>query len=184
LALLSLISIAAIATGLLMVTRASNAATTTTDLQSAYNTQLATVTSTASDTTVSTNSVTGDATNIVPCWGEGPMGFGRHGGGFGGGFGMGGVGAIEVSDEYKTAVTTIAENDSDVQTLLANGYNITKVMPIVKTVIDGEGNVATKATNATVILEKDTTGIAFVSVDLSQSKVTQIVTYTKTVIEK
>ena len=57
-------------------------------------------------------------------------------------------------------------------------------MPIVKTVIDAEGNIATKATNATVLLEKDTTGIAFVSVDLSQNKVTQIITYTKTVIEK
>jgi hypothetical protein len=179
-----LISIAAIATGLLMASQASTAATTTSDLQSNTNTQLAVVTTTASDTTGPTDSVTGNATNIVPCWGEGPMGFGRHGRGFGCEFGMGGFGAIEVSDAYKTAITTIAKNDSDVQTLLANGYNVTRVIPMVKTVIDGEGNITTKATNATVILEKDTTGIAFVSVDLSQSKVTQIVTYTKTVIEK
>jgi hypothetical protein len=182
LALLSLVAIAAIATGLLMVTQASNASTT--DLQSSYDTQLAVVTSSVSDTTGSTDSVTGDVASIVPCWGEGPMGFGRHSRGFGGGLGMGGFGPIEVSDEYKTAVTTIAENDSDVQTLLTDGYNVTKVLPIVKTVIDAEGNIVTKATTATVILEKDTSGIAFVSIDLSQSKVTQIVTYTKTVIEK
>ncbi len=176
LALLSIVAIAAIATGLLMATQASTASTTTTDLQSNYNTQTAVVTSTTSDTTGSTNSATGDVTNTVPCWGEGPMGFSRHGRGFG----MGDFGAIEVSDEYKTTITSIAENDTDVQQLLNDGYNVTAVMPIVKT----EGNLVTKATNATVILQKDTSGIAFVSVDLSQSKVTQIVTYTKTVIEK
>jgi hypothetical protein len=109
------------------------------------------------------------------------MGFGRHGRGFGG---WGGFGQIEVSDEYKTAITTIAESDTDVQNLLNDGYNVTRVMPIVKTVLDAEGNVTTKATTATVILEKESSGLAFVSVDLSQNKVTKIVTFTKTVIEK
>ena len=180
--MLSLIVVAAIASGILLTTQASSAAATTTNLQSNLNTQLAVLTTTTSDTTNSTNTVTGDAPNIVPGWGVGPMGFGRHGRGFGGG--RGGFGRIQVSDEYKTAVTTIANSDTDVQQLLANGYNITRVMPIVKTVIDAEGNVATKATNATVVLEKDTTGVAFVSVDLEQDKVTQIVIYTKTVIEK
>ena len=183
LALLTLVVIAAIASGILLTTQASNAAATTTDLQSSYNTQLAVLTTTTSDTTDSTDTVTGDASNIVPGWGQGPMGFGMHGRGCGGGR-FGGFGPIEVSDEYKTAVTTIAENDADVQQLLADGYNVTRVMPIVKTVIDAEGNIATKATNATVVLEKDTTGVAFVSVDLTQNKVTQIVIYTKTVIEK
>ena len=182
LAVLSLIVVAAIASGILLTTQATSAAATTTNLQSNLNTQLAVLTTTTSDTINSTNTVTGDTTNIVPGWGEGPMGFGRHGRGFGGG--CGGFGQIEVSDEYKTAVTTIAESDTDVQQLLADGYNVTRVMPIVTTVIDAQGNVATKATNATVVLEKDTTGIAFVSVDLAQSKVTQIVTYTKTVIQK
>ena len=175
LALLSLVVIAAIASGILLTTQASNAAATTTDLQSNYNTQLAVLTTTTSDTTNSTDNVTGDASNIVPGWGGGPMGFGRHGRGFG---------AIEVSDEYKAAVTIIAESDTDVQELIADGYNIIRVMPIIKTVIDEEGTIATKATTATLVLEKDTTGIAFVSIDLEQDKVTQIVTYTKTVIEK
>jgi hypothetical protein len=110
------------------------------------------------------------------------MGFGRHGRGFGGK--CGGFGPIEVSDEYKTAVTTVVQSDTDVQKLLADGYNVTRVMPIVKTTIDAQGNVTTKATNATVLLVKDTTGYAFISVDLAQNKVTQIVTYTKTVIQK
>jgi len=182
LALLSLVVIAAIASGILLTTQASNAAATTTaNLLSSYNKQLAVLTTT-SDTTNATDTITGDTTNIIPSWGEGPMGFGRHGRGFGGGFG--GFGPIEVSDEYKEAVTTIAESDTDVQQLLADGYNVTRVMPIVKTVIDAEGNIATKATNATLVLEKDNSSVAFVSVDLEQDKVTQIVIYTRTVIEK
>ncbi len=70
------------------------------------------------------------------------------------------------------------------QQLIANGYNVTRVMPIIKTVVDADGTVVTKAANAVVVLEKDTSGIAFVSVDIGQSKVTQIITYTRTVIEK
>jgi hypothetical protein len=182
LAVLSLVLVAAIASGILLTTQAASAASTTANLQSNLKTQLAVVTTTASDTTASTDNVTGDASNTVPFWGEGQMGFGRHGRGFGGM--CGGFGPIEVSDEYKTAVTTIVQSDTDVQKLLADGYNVTRVMPIVKTTIDAEGNIATKATNATVVLVKDTTGYAFVSVDLAQNKVTQIVTYTKTVIQK
>ncbi len=182
LAVLSLALVAAIASGILLTTQAANATATTTNLQSNLNTQLAVVTTTASDTTTSTDNATGDVSGIVPFWGESPMGFGRYGRGFGGM--CGGFGPIEVSDEYKTTVTTIAQSDTDVQKLLADGYDVTRIMPIVKTTIDAQGNIATKATNATVVLVKDTSGYAFVSVDLAQNKVTQIVTYTKTVIQK
>jgi hypothetical protein len=91
---------------------------------------------------------------------------------------------IQVSDEFKTNVTSIAENDSDVQNLISQGYNITAIKPIITTTIDGNGNVVAKATSAQLILTKDNTGISFVQVDLSQSKVTRIVTETRTVIEK
>ena len=185
LALLSLVIIAAIASGILLTTQASNASATVAENdQSRYETQLAVLTTTASDTTEedSTDTITGDAT-IISGFDDGHMGFGRKCRGFGGG-GFGGFGPIEVSDEYEEAVTTIAESDTDVQELLADGYNVTKVMPIIKTVIDAEGNIATKATNAKVVLEKDISGIAFVSVDLAQDKVTQIIIYTRTVIEK
>lgn len=168
---------AAITGGILLATQASGSnstlenSTTTTDL-----TQVSDATNSNS-----TMLITGDAPGLF-CPGYG-MGFGGHGMGFGR-HGMGGFGQIQVSDEYKTAVTTVAENDTDVQQLLSNGYNVTKVMPIIKTTIDAQGNVVTKATNATLAPVKDTTGVAFVSVDLQQSKVTQIVTYTRTVIEK
>jgi len=170
LALLSMVLVSAIASGILMLTQASNAVAAT-NLQSNYDTQLAVLTTTTSDTANSTDTVIGDTLNIVPGWGEGPMGFGRRGRGFGGM--CGGFGPIEVSDEYKTAVTTIVENDTDVQNLLADGYNVTRIITDVKTIIDAEGNVATKATRATVIMENDTTRCAFISVDLAQDKVTQ-----------
>ncbi|HJW65837.1 MAG TPA: hypothetical protein VJ507_03540 [Candidatus Bathyarchaeia archaeon] len=182
LAVLSLVLVAAIASGILLTTQAANATATTTDLQSNLNTQLAVVTTTAPDITTSTDNATGDVSNVVPFWGEGPRGFGRRGRGFGGM--CGGFGPIEVNDEYKTAVTTIAQSDTDVQKLLTDGYNVTRIVPIVKTTIDAQGNIATKATNATVVLVKDTSGHAFVSVDIAQNKVTQIVTYTKTIIQK
>jgi len=120
------------------------------------------------------------------------------GGGFGGmGFGgghrsgpteaFGGLGAIEVSEEFEQKVTDIAENDSDVQNLLADGYNITAIRPIIKNVVDADGYVTTKATSAIVMLQKDTSdasGFASVSVDVEAAKVTQVVISTRTVIDK
>ena len=108
LAVLSLVLVAAIASGILLTTQATSPAATTTNLQSDLNTQLAVVTTTASDATNSTDNAAGNASNTVPIWSEGPMGFGRHGRGFGGM--CGGFGPIEVSDEYRTAVTSIAQN--------------------------------------------------------------------------
>lgn len=179
-AMVLMITISAVAGGILLMAQASNAAATI-NAQSNSDTQLAAVT-TASDTSDSTDSTTGDAASIILGWCSGPMGFGRRGMGFAHVFR--GFGGFEMSDEYKAAVTTILQADTDVQQLLTDGYNVTRIMPIVKTVIDGEGNVVTKATNATVILTKEGAGLAFVLVDLTQNKVTQIVTYTKTVIEK
>lgn len=95
-----------------------------------------------------------------------------------------GYGFIEVSEEFKENVIKIAEDDSDVQNLLNDGYNITGVKPIIKTVVEGDGTIVTKATTAIVMLEKDTTGRAMVWVDLEQGKVTKIAILTLTIIEK
>jgi hypothetical protein len=114
--------------------------------------------------------------NYGGCPGGG-HGFGRHGFGWGGG-------SITVSQEYKDKVTNMAQNDSDVQSLLADGYNITDVRPIINTVVEADGIVAMKATTAVVMLEKDTTGRAFVTVNVEEGKVTEIVILTRTVIEK
>jgi uncharacterized protein YciI len=95
-----------------------------------------------------------------------------------------GFGFVEVSEEFEENVIAIAENDEDVQTLLDDGYNVTIVRPIIKTVVDGEGNVVTKATDAIVMLVKEDTGRASAWVNLDEAKVTEIVILTRTVIEK
>jgi hypothetical protein len=171
LTLLTLVALAAVMGGFLLTTQATDTNGTTE----------------TTTTTENTTTATPDAScSVVPDWNIGGMGFGgpghRYRGEFGG-FGSGFI-PVEFSAEFEEKVTNIAKNDTDVQQLLAEGYNVTRVMPIVKTIIDGDGNVVTKATNATVMLEKDTTGRAIVSVDLTQEKVTQIIILTRTVINK
>jgi hypothetical protein len=104
-------------------------------------------------------------------------------GGPGGRCGHGGLGQVQVSEEYIANVTNIAKADSDVQNLLSNGYNITMVRPIISTVVDGNGNIVTKASTAELSLI-GTNGRAMVLVDLDQAKVTKIVTMTMTEINK
>ena len=98
--------------------------------------------------------------------------------------GQGCYGSIEVSDAFKENIINIAENDTDVQNLLNQGYNITGVRPIIKTMVEGDGTVVTKATSAILMLQKDTTGRAVVTVDVENAKVTEIMILTKTVIQK
>lgn len=141
----------------------------------------------ASDAETTLSSI--NATNIGGFFNKGDMGFGGHRGmnqgfgGFGGSEGPGGFGSIQVSSDFTQNVTNIAKSDSDVQNLLNQGFNITSVRPVISTVVDGNGNVVTKASTADVILQS-TTGRAFVVVDLDQAKVTKIVTLTVTEIDK
>jgi hypothetical protein len=133
--------------------------------------------------TVYANGVTNDTniqSNVVPnyggCFGGG-HGFGRRG------FGWGGM-PITVSEDYKNNVINIAKNDSDVQALLTDGYNITDVRPIISATVEADGTVTMKAMTAIVMLEKDTTGKASVTVNVGEGKVTEIVILTRTVIDK
>lgn len=168
-----MIAIAAIASGIILIPQMANANTTETGDTS--------LTTQASD---ATNTATQPSTEIVlPSWSCQDIGFGGQGMRFGG-HGFGGFGPIEVSDEFKQTVTNIAENDTDVQNLITQGYNVTSVIPIIKNAVDAEGNVVTKATSAVLILQKDTTGRAFVMVNIEEAKVTQIVILTRTVINK
>jgi hypothetical protein len=161
LSLLSIVAIAAVVGGILMTTHSANA-----DLNSTLNTTL-------------TTDVNSTIIQGTPSWGFGDAGFGRHR--FGG---FGGPDAFEVSSDFVANVSNIAKNDSDVQNLVANGYNVTTVMPIIKNVVGSQGNVTTKATSAILILENGTTGHASVLVDLEKAKVTQIIETTTTVINK
>jgi hypothetical protein len=112
----------------------------------------------------------------------GDQGFGGHRG-CGSRF-RGGIGNIEVSSEYTATVNAILDNDTDVQNLITEGYNVTSIHPIIKTVTGADGTVTTKATAAIVTLQNGTSGYATVSVDVEQAKVTRIVIITRTVIDK
>jgi hypothetical protein len=120
---------------------------------------------------------------------NGPTGFGDNGGmrrgcrGLGGPGGFGEFGGIQVSSDFTQNVTNIARNDTDVQNLISQGFNITSVRPIISMVVDGNGNIATKASSAVLTLH-DATGRSLVVVDLNQAKVTKIVTITMTEIDK
>jgi hypothetical protein len=169
LGLLSLIAIAAVIGGVLV---AANAQTTSTP--------------TTTPTTTTTNPTgipIGDRMEL-----GGPGGFhGRGGcGGFGGRFG-GGFGGIQVSADFTNNVTNIAKADSNFTNLLNSGYNITSITPIIREVVDGNGNVAQQATSAIIMLSNGTTngttGRAIAVVDLTTMQVTKIVTDTRTVIQ-
>jgi len=110
------------------------------------------------------------------------MGQGR---GMEGTVGMSGFGSnYEVSSEYTTAVNNILSNDSDVATLLSEGYNVTSINPVVKSTIQGDGTITTAATTAIVTLQNGTSGYSIVHVDVANAKVTYIETVTRTVIDK
>lgn len=97
---------------------------------------------------------------------------------------MGGMGNIEVSSEYTANVNAILDNDTNIQNLISQGYNVTSINPTIKNVIEGNGTIATQATTAIVTLQNGTSGYATANVDLEQAKVTQIVIITRTVINE
>lgn len=133
----------------------------------------------ANGLTSDTSTITNGAWYYGDLYGNSPRPFlGRHG--FGGRCG----GPLTVSQEYRDNVINIAQNDTDVQALLNDGYNITEVRPIISTAVEADGTVTMKATTAIVSLQNDTTGRALVWVDIEQAKVTRIEILTITVIEK
>jgi hypothetical protein len=164
-ALLLLTAFAAVVGGLIMTTQATVTNSTTSTIEDLND-----------NADVFQGMITGDQGF------SGEMGFGRGHRGHGGC--MGGMGNIEVSSEYTENVNAILDSDSDVQDLIAQGYNVTSINPIVKNVIEADGTLATKATTAVVTLQNGTSGYATVNVDVEQAKVTQIVIITRTVIDK
>jgi len=113
------------------------------------------------------------------------QGFNGFGGGPRGhrGFMMGGMRNIEVSEEYTAAINAILGKDSDVQNLVSQRYNVTAINPIIKTIIGADGTVTTKASSAVVFMQ-GTSGFATIKVDVTNQAVTEIVTITRTVIDK
>ena len=177
LALIAIIVAATVATSLVIATQLVTAAKADTYQQAAQD---ATLPQTSTAFTNSTDNST------LPFIGHMRFGgFRIDRGGFGPAMmgGMGGFGQIQISSDFTTNVTNIAKNDTDVQNLISQGYNITTIRPVITTTIDGNGNIITKATTADVTLQ-GTNGRALVVVDLNQDKVTKIDTFTWTEIDK
>ena len=171
--LLLITAFATVIGGLLVTANAANATDTN---------------STTSDVTNLTTTDSSSTANTVPFGGMGGMimgeqGFGEGHGGHRQGF-MGGMGNVEVSSEYTANVNAILDNDTDVQDLISQGYNVKSINPIIKNVIEADGKLTTKATTAVATLQNGTSGFATVSVDISAAKVIQIVIITRTVIDK
>ncbi len=95
-----------------------------------------------------------------------------------------GLPRVEVSEDFRLKAQSIAEGDGDVQRLLSEGYNITWVRPIIKAVVQGDGTVTLKATQAILVLTKNSSGLAHVEVNIEAGKVTKITILSRTVIEK
>lgn len=176
LALLS-VSLVALVAGSIIFTLQSVKADTTSPVATDSETTLSAVNATDNDTIGFNGFIGGPMMmGLEPRFGMDHRGMDRGFDGFG-------SGAIQVSSDFTANVTNIANNDSDVQNLLNQGYNITSIRPIISTTVDGNGNVVTKASTADLTLI-GTNGRALVVVDLSQAKVTKIMTLTMTEIDK
>jgi hypothetical protein len=134
----------------------------------------------------SANTLTNDTnTAVTDPWNfSGGFCGGRHGFGERQPPGWGNGGFITASQEFKDNVINITKSDPDVQNLLTEGYNLTEVRPIISTTVEADGTISMKATSAIATLTKNTTGRAFVWVNVEQAKVTRIEILTRTVIEK
>jgi hypothetical protein len=91
---------------------------------------------------------------------------------------------LEVSEEYKATVNSILAADSDVASLISQGFTVTQIHPVVKNVVQADGTVISQATTAIVILQTGTQGHSTVKVDVENAKVTYIDTVIRTIIDK
>lgn len=92
---------------------------------------------------------------------------------------------IVVSDEYKQKVLNILQSDANVSKLLAEGYNVTMIKPVIQAYVQGDGTVVMKASQAFVVLTLKTDGkigIAYVFVNVDQGKVEKVLTFERTII--
>lgn len=143
-----------------------------------------TSTNTTTTTTTPTTTPTTTDTTTAPQFDMPMMGQEFIGGHGERGYGMNMMGGVEISSAYNATVTAILENDTDVANLISQGYNVTYIHPIVKTVVQGDGTLTSQATTAIVTMTNGTTGYARVNVDIANSKVTYISIVTRTVIDK
>jgi len=88
--------------------------------------------------------------------------------------------SVEVSDEFKEKILSILQSNANTSSLLQQGYNVTRIIPVkFSFVIGGDGTVTVKVTQVVVELVKDSNR-AVVWIDVSTGSVLKIVTVTVT----
>ena len=79
---------------------------------------------------------------------------------------------ISISDEFKQKVISILQSDPDTASLLAQGYNITRIVPVkISAVIGGDGTVTLKVTKVAVTLSNGAGSKAVAVVDIVKGSV-------------
>ena len=93
---------------------------------------------------------------------------------------------MELSEEFKQKVISIAKSDEDVQNLLNSGYNVSSIMPMyMKLTVQENGQVLMEVDKVLLVLtKKDEYGRASVEIDFKAEKVTRITIINVTVIDK
>lgn len=84
-------------------------------------------------------------------------------------------GLIQISPEYNETVTSILSTNSDVKSLLDQGYVVASVRPVITAYVQGDGTIAFRAEKAVVILTNGNTTATYV-VDIASRSVTHIAT--------
>jgi len=88
--------------------------------------------------------------------------------------------SVEVSDEFKAKILSILQSNDNTSSLLQQGYNVTRIIPVkFSFVIGGDGTVTIKVTQVVVELVKDSNRAA-VWIDVATGNILKIVTVTVT----
>jgi len=88
--------------------------------------------------------------------------------------------SVEVSDEFKEKILSILQSNADTSSLLQQGYNVTRIIPVkFSSVIGGDGTVTVKVAQVVVVLAEDSNRAA-VWIDVASGNVLKIVTVTVT----
>ncbi|MEM1645568.1 MAG: hypothetical protein QXL96_06840 [Ignisphaera sp.] len=83
--------------------------------------------------------------------------------------------AVEISNEFKEKVIKILELNPNTSNLLANGYNITYIKPIINLIVQGDGSVVMKVIRAIVLMVKPGEGRVLAYVNLETSTIEKLI---------
>lgn len=84
-------------------------------------------------------------------------------------------GFVQISPEYNETVMRILSLNSDVKSLLDQGYAVVSIRPVVVAHVQGDGTVILKAQKAVVVLSNGSTVVTYL-VDIVSGSVTHIAT--------